>query len=177
MKKLNLTQFNDMLELSILKPKLKRDLKFAVSTLFMSDEDWDTLELLSIKDKSGNKGVLIVEIASGTYLLPHELKKLTASSTTGRPSAIMCDVCMTWQSGARAGSISFTHIKNSTTNVGFLCCEDLLCSMHVRTLTSSSKISRAQLREDMDDAKRVTRLNERLERLMVSLGAVPITRL
>ncbi len=174
MQKLSLSQFNEMLELSIVKPKLKRELKFTVSTSLIADEDWGKLELLSIKDKNGNKGVLIVDIRSGTYLLPYELNKLSASSTTGRSSPILCDFCMTWQSGARAGSISFTYIKGSTANVSFLCCEDLLCSMHVRTLTSASRISRAQLREDINDSKRISRLSKRLESLMVTLGAVPI---
>lgn len=166
-----------MLELSIIRPKLKRELKFTASTSQIAEEDWEKLELLPIKDKSGKKGVIIVEINSGRYLLPYELNKLAASSTTGRPSPILCDLCMTWQSGARAGSISFTNIRrNSTTNnMSFLCCEDLLCSMHVRTLTGASKISRAQLREDIDDSKRVSRLNHRLESLMVSLGAEPIS--
>lgn len=175
MKKLTLNQFNDMLELSVVKPRLKRELKFTASTSQVADEDWEGLELLSVKDKSGNKGVLIVDISSGTYILPYELHKIAASSTTGRPSPIVCDICMTWQSGSRAGSISFTQIRNSTTNITFLCCEDLLCSKHVRTLTDASKISRAQLREDVDDSQRVSRLNQRLESLTVALKAVPIS--
>jgi hypothetical protein len=175
MKTLTLNEFKTLLESSIVKPKLKRDLRFTTSTEHLSDEDWANSELLAIRDKSGNNGVLILELGSGTYLLPYELQKLSSSSTTGRPAAIICDLCMTWQSGTRAGSIVFTQARNSTTNVGFLCCLDLQCSMHVRTKTAASKVSRAQLREDMDNAMRVARMEKRLESLVTSLGSVNIT--
>lgn len=175
MKKLNLDDFNKLLESSKVKSKLKRELKFTTITSLLDDEDWINSELLSVKDKSGNKGVLIVEINSGRYVLPYELQKLSPSSATGRATAIVCDLCKTWQSGTRAGSIVFTQVRNSSTNVGFLCCLDLLCSMHVRTKTSSAKVSRAQLKEDMDNSMRVARLNRRLESLVLSLGAAPVS--
>lgn len=174
MKKLDLEQFNELLDSSKVKQKLKDGLKFITSTSSMTGEDWQNTELLSIKDKSGNKGILLITIASDVYVLPYELGKLSPSSSTGRSSAIVCDFCMTWQSGTRAGSILFPKVRSSTSNIGYLCCGDLACSMHVRTKTSASKISRAQLREDMDDLKRINRLTQRLESLTVSLGANPV---
>ena len=162
-------QFNDLLASSAVKPRLRRELRFVPSTSDMTEEDWESTELLAIKDRSGNKGVLVISIDSGVYVLPYEFKKISPSSTTGRASAVICDFCMTWQSGSRAGSILFPNIRNASTSVGFLCCADLACSKHVRTKTDASKISRAQLREDMDDEKRTERLKHRLEDLITSL--------
>ncbi len=175
MRKLDLEQFNQMMNLSSVKPKLKRELKFVTSTAGMADEDWRDAELVAIKDRTGNKGVLVVEIDSGTYVLPYSLNRITPSSKTGRASAIICDFCMTWQSGTRAGSILFTNVRNATVDAGFLCCEDLACSKHVRTKTDASKISRAQVREDMDNDMRVARLKARLEDLMKSLQVSPVS--
>lgn len=161
---------------STVKPSLRKKLRFVASTSSMTDEEWEDAELVPIKDRSGNRGVLMVSLRSGIYLLPYELKNISASSTTGRASAIICDFCMTWQSGSRAGSILFTNVRNSTANVGYLCCADLACSQHVRTKTNASKVSRAQLRENMDNEKRIEHLNLRLEELMLSLQARPISQ-
>lgn len=174
MKQLSLDEFNQLLVKSSVKPRLKQELRFVTSTEYLSEQDWAETELLSVRDRSGNKGVLIVTIASGTYILPYELQKIAPSSSTGRASAILCDFCMTWQSGTRAGSIMVPHHQASKKRLGYLCCLDLECSSHVRTKTSAAKISRAQVREDMDIPQRIERLHERLENFVKALNATPI---
>lgn len=174
MKQLSLDQFNDLLNESGVKPRLKQELRFVTNTEHLSPQDWADTELLAVRDRSGNKGVLLLTIASGTYVLPYELQKIAPSSSTGRASAILCDFCMTWQSGTRAGSILLSHHTTSRKRLGYLCCLDLACSSHVRTKTSASKVSRAQVREDMDIPQRVERLHEHLENLVRSLDAKPI---
>ena len=167
-------QFRRIIDASIVKPRLKRELRFVPSTENMSESDWAQTEMIAIKDRSGNNGVLIVSLESGMYVLPFAIKSLGKSATTGRAQPIICDICVTWQSGSRAGSITFIGAKKSTSNVAYLCCADLACSRHVRTKTDASKMSRAQLREDLDNEQRVQRLRSRLEDIMRYLQAVPI---
>jgi hypothetical protein len=174
MKKLNLEQFNQLLAASTVKPRLKKELRFTTSVEHFSDEDWGKLELLSITDRSGNKGVLIIELDAHVYILPAEFKKGLTSSISGRAQPITCEFCVTWQSGTRAGNILFTNVKGNT-NVGYLCCGDLLCSLHVRGLTNASKTSRAQLREDMTPEQRIDRLKIRLRSILKNLQVTPIT--
>jgi len=171
---LDLDRFNQILEASTVKPRLKRELRFVTSTAPMLDNDWLGTEMIAVKDRSGNNGVLIVEIDSGMYVLPFSVKSLSVSAATGRAQPVICDLCVTWQSGSRAGSITFIGAKKSSSNVAYLCCADLACSKHVRTKTDASKISRAQLREDLDNEQRVARLKLRLEDMMKYLQAVPI---
>lgn len=175
MKKLDLEQFNQLIVASSVKPRLKRELRFTTSTEHLSDEDWRSTELLAVTDRSGNKGVIIIEIHDKTYVLPCEFKKGLTSAVSGRTQPITCDFCVTWQSGLRAGSILFTGVKGATSNVGYLCCGDLLCSRHVRSLTDASKISRAQLREDMTPEQRIERLVSRLQKIVDDLQVAPIT--
>jgi len=175
MNALTLESFTTLIEHSSIKPRLKRDLRFITNTVGMTDDDWHDSEMVAIKDRTDNKGVLLVSISSGMYVLPFELKQIAKSSTTGRAQPVICDFCRTWQSGSRAGSITFTGAKKSSTNVGYLCCLDLDCSKHVRTKTSAAKVSRAQLREDLDNEQRVDRLNNCLEKLMVYLQVTPVT--
>lgn len=175
MKKINLEQFNQLIAASTLKPRLRKELRFTTSTEHLSDEDWAEFELLKITDRSGNKGVVIIEVNDNTYVLPAEFKKGLTSSVSGRSQAITCDFCVTWQSGARAGSVLFTRVRSNGANVGYLCCGDLLCSKHVRSLTDASKTSRAQLREDMTTDQRVRRLETRLETILKDLQVTPIT--
>ena len=176
MKKLDLEQFNTLLESASVKPRLKSELRFVTSTAHIKNEDWQHLELLAITDRSGNKGVLLISIDSDAiYVLPCEFSKGITSSTTGRAQPVICDFCMTWQSGSKAGSILFTKTKQSPSSVGYLCCGDLACSKHVRTLTPESRVSRAQLREDLTNEQRVARLKKRLHNIMDDVKAAPIS--
>lgn len=169
MKKIDLEEFNNLLEVSSIKQRLKRELRFNTSTSHLESSDWQGLEMLYVANRSGNEGVLLVEVAARIYLLPCEFKKIGPSISTGRPQPIICDFCKTWQSGTRSGTITFTNVKSTKSSVRYLCCADLRCSDHVRTKTSASKISRAQLREDMDDEDRIKRLNDRLDKLLRDL--------
>ena len=173
MKKLDLEQFNALLAAAPIKPRVKREVRFVASTEGMSDTDWDETELLAVADRSGNKGVLLISIESGLYLLPYELSR-GITSKTGRAQPIICDFCRTWQTGSRSGSIIFPK-ERGTKAVGFLCCADLECSRHVRSKTTAAKTSRSQLREDLNDAQRVERLQNRLQEVVARLEAAPIS--
>ncbi len=172
MNKLSLAEFSSLIETQSLKPRLKSELRFVASTESISDEEWADRELLAISDRNGNKGVLLVSQDDLLYVLPYEFKSGITSSSTGRSQSIICNFCQTWQYGDKAGSISFT--KSRTTNVSYLCCADLKCSMHVRTKTLAAHTSRAQLREDLTNEQRIERLETRLKRILSELPVEPI---
>lgn len=174
MKRLEQEQFNQLIAQTQIKPRLKREVRFVVSTSDMTDEDWDETELLSITDRSGNKGVLLLVPDEDIYILPYELTRGLASRQTGRAQPIICDFCRTWQAGSNVGSISFQTDKQSLNSVGFLCCADLACSKHVRTKTSVSITSRAQLRENLTNEQRIERLKNRLRQIVRDLGLEPV---
>jgi hypothetical protein len=172
MNKLNQEEFNELISQSQVKPRLKNELRFITSTENLSDEEWGDRELLSISDRSGNSGVLLVSLNNSLYILPYELKIGITSSITGRSQSIICDFCRTWQYGDRSASIRFVKSKN--TSVSYLCCADLKCSMHVRDKTDAASTSRAQLREDLSIDQRVERFNTRLANLIGTLPINPI---
>jgi hypothetical protein len=172
MKQLSLEQFNDLLGQTTIKPKLKREVRFVAAVDHMSNGDWEATELLAIPDRSGNKGVLIIGSETTYYMVGYELSR-GITSKTGKAQPIICDFCRTWQTGSRSGSILFSKDRSAKAT-GFLCCSDLLCSQHVRSLTSAARTSRSQLREDLDDAGRVERLQHRLEEIATRLALTPL---
>jgi flavoprotein len=109
------------------------------------------------------------------YIVPYEISKGIVSRQTGRAQPIICDFCRTWQAGSGAGNISFQKDKRSLSSVGFLCCADLQCSSHARTKTQASLISRAQLREDITNERRVERLKIRLRQIIAELQLEPVS--
>jgi hypothetical protein len=174
MKKYSIEEFNQLIEKSTAKPRLKRELRFTTSTAHLSEDDWTDAELLPVTDRSGNTGVLIVALNDEIYILPAEFKHGITSATTGRAQPIICDFCKTWQSGTKAGSILFTNVNKTSNSIGYLCCGDLACSNNVRTKTSASKMSRAQLREDMTNEQRIARLRKQLRLILDTLHAIPL---
>ena len=167
MKKLTLIEFNELLSESTIKHRLKSELRFVASTEHLSDEEWSDRELLAITDRNGNKGVLLISLDEDFYMLPYEMKTGIVSSSTGRSQSLICDFCQTWQYGNKSGSISFT--KSRTSNVSYLCCADLKCSMHVRNKTIEAKTSRSQLREDLSTEQRIERLKTRVRGYILEL--------
>jgi len=172
MRKLTLDTFNELVVEANIKPRLKTELRFVQSTENLSDEEWAERELLAITDRNGNKGVLLVQLDDDFYILPYEMKSGITSSSTGRSQSVICDFCQTWQYGNKSGSISFA--KDRKSNVGYLCCEDLKCSMHVRNKTPESHTSRAQLREDLNIEQRVERLKTRMSGFISELPVEPL---
>lgn len=175
MKALNLEEFNQLIARAQLKPRLKRELRFINSTSAMTDVDWHEAELVSITDRTGNKGVLLLAPDENIYVLPYELSRGIVNRQTGRAQPIICDFCRTWQNGSNAGSITFRKNRQSLNSTGFLCCADLACSQHARSKTNSSRVSRAQLREDLTDEQRIERLKGRLSQLIADLQLEPCT--
>jgi hypothetical protein len=167
MRKLTLSTFNELIAESSIKPRLKSELRFINSTEHLSDEEWEERELLAITDRNGNKGVLLVSLDEDFYMLPYEIKTGIVSSSTGRSQSVICDFCQTWQYGNKSGSISF--VKSKKSNVSYLCCADLKCSMHVRNKTIEAKTSRSQLREDLTTEQRIERLKNRVRGYVTQL--------
>lgn len=173
MKKLSLKEFNELISLAQIKPRLKRELRFINCVENISDEEWGDRDVLSVSDRNCNNGVLLVSIKKGFYVIPYELKTGITSSATGRSQSIICDFCQTWQYGDKSASISFC--KDKASNVSYLCCADLRCSMHVRNKTEAAHTSRAQLREDLSIEQRIERLNIRLAYIIDLLPFEPIS--
>lgn len=169
MSPLSQSQFTTLLAQASVKPRLKSELRFVKSTAGMSDDDWRARELLAITDRSGTKGVLLLAVADAFYILPYEMSA-GITSKSGQAQPIVCDFCRTWQSGTCSGSIRLPKAGRSFDSYGYLCCADLLCSLHVRGLTSAARISRSQLREDLLPEQRVERLATRIEKLVTDMA-------
>lgn len=167
MRTLNFNSFNEIIKTVHVKPRLRSQLKFIKSTEVFPD-DWSSFELIAISDRTGDKGVLLLEPENDLYIVQYELSRKIIDFTTGRRRAIICDFCYTWQSGSKASSIVFS-LPDSSRKVGFLCCGDLKCSQHVRTATKAAMVSRTQLRENMTNEDRIVRLKSRLMEKIIQL--------
>lgn len=139
----------------------------------MTDKDWEIRELLVIPTKDGGAGVLFVELDDQLYGVSYEISNVR-DTATGRSQPIICDFCKTWQAGSRAGHITFKTKRSSSNVIGFLCCGDMQCSLHVRDMTDASKVSRTQLREDITTEQRIIRLRSQLEAVIDRLNLSPL---
>ena len=173
MRKITSDLFQQILDQSSIKPRVKREVRFVSSVAGMDDSLWQQTEFIPISDRSGNKGVLIIEFDNKLYATSYEISR-GITSQTGKAQPIICDFCKTWQTGSRSGSITLQRPGRDTGSIAFLCCADLLCSQHVRNLTSAAKTSRSQLREDLSNEQRVARLSRRLEEVCGLLGLSPL---
>jgi len=175
MQKLTQESFSRVLDGANIRPRITREVRFTTSVSHLDDTAWARTELLPVSDRAGNKGVLLMQFDDEhIYAAAYEISRGITSST-GKAQPIICDFCRTWQTGSRSGSITIDKPGRATGTIGFLCCADLECSQHVRTLTSASRTSRAQLREDMDNDQRVARLKQRLEDVSGLIGLSPIS--
>lgn len=139
-----------------------------------SAPEWRHLELFGLPTRDGTAGVLFIDLQGTMYAAPYEIGPVS-NKTTGITKPVICDFCKTWQTGSRAGSITFRPDRRSINSVSYLCCLDLKCSLHVRTLTLSAKTSRSQLREDISPEHRIQRLEDRLATLIEKLRLQPLT--
>lgn len=137
------------------RPRLRRELRFVPEEI----TDWHDRDFLAVMNRSNTEGVLVFE----GHAVPFRLQARKPGAS-GRTEAIICDFCATWQRGSNSASIAFTREKSTQT---FLCCGDLLCSLHVRNKTQASKLSRTQLRENNTVEERVARLRARLSELVL----------
>jgi hypothetical protein len=171
MRTIPLELFQTLVASSAIRPRIKRDVRFVNAT---SNQDWGISELIPVGDRSGNKGIIILEDdEANLYLAGYELSRGLTSST-GKAQPIICDFCKTWQTGGRAGSITFHPERRLLNSISFLCCLDLNCSLHVRDMTEASKLSRVQLREDVSREYRIERLRDKLALLAERLNLEPI---
>lgn len=161
MRKISQNEFKKIIDMTSIKTRFKQELKFIKSVSNLSD-DWSEYELLAISDRTNNAGVLLLQPQNDLYILQYTLSKKIIDSQTGRSRSIICDLCRTWQKGTNATSITLFNPENKK-SVRLLCCGDLRCSQHVRTLTTAAVYSRAQLREDLTNEDRIERLRRNLE--------------
>jgi len=157
MKALTKQEFIDLLAISSVRPRLRRELRFVPGEI----TDWDDRDFLVATTKGGNEGVMILP-DNNMRVLSFRLQARKPNAK-GRIEAIICDLCATWQRGTHSAMITFDRGDGSS--VSFLCCGDLQCSLHVRGKTAASTLSRTQLREDITPQGRVTRLQDRLAAL------------
>lgn len=163
------TELESLLEQAHMKSRLRRELRFVPGTI----ADWQDLEFVGISDRSGDKGVLLIEPHERLFVVPYTLSRRIANRQTGRTKPIICDLCHTWQAGSNAGRVTFVRPADAHT-ITFLCCVDLDCCNHVRNKTQAALLSRVQLHEDLTTDQRVERLKTRLQRLAGDLGLAPI---
>lgn len=166
MQQFNTDEFMALLKAQRVGSRLVRDIRFN------PDHALPDHELLAVLTRSGNEGVLLVNLDADLYVLAFELMTNVRDNTTGRAKPITCDFCYTWQQGDKAGRITFMRASDGH-KFTFLCCGDLQCSSHVRGLTSEALLSRTQLHEDMTPEQRAARLRTKLADLITLLDASP----
>lgn len=157
MKPLSRDEFAVLIKKARIKPRLVRDLRFIPEEI----SDWEQRDFLAVMTKSGAEGVFIMP---GHGVKAFEFHKRVAKS--GRVTPIICEFCSTWQRGSNSAIIAFIT-KNGS--ISHLVCADLLCSLHVRDKTTASRLSRAQLREDIEPEGRVRRLQAKLDTILSDL--------
>lgn len=160
MKPLDRQQFSLLITEALVKPRLKKELRFVPEEITA----WEERDFLAVFNKSRTEGVLIVPFAH--RVVSFELRPLTPKSNGALPAAVICDFCVTWQRSAYVAAITFRKDRHSIT---YLVCEDLECSRHVRGRTAASQLSRTQLREDISDEGRIERLRQRVAAALESL--------
>lgn len=161
MKQMTRDEFITVLKTWRIKPRLIRDIRYVPDEI----AHWDERELLAVFTKSGNDGVLLIELDGKLSVLPFERGRRIVDTRTGRSKPITCDFCKTWQRSTNAAIISFP--QPDSRSKGHLCCADLDCSLHVRDLTPESTLSRTQLHEDISPEGRVERLRGSLRSLLL----------
>ncbi len=140
-----------------IKPRIQRELRFVPEQI----TNWKDRDFIAVTNRSGSEGVLVAPF-DHLYVGSFWLQKRVANKI-GRTEAIICDFCATWQRGTNSAVISF---QKDTSIVSFLCCADLLCSLHVRDKTPEAALSRVQLREDISVEMRIRRLHTKLESIV-----------
>lgn len=153
MNTLDRSTLEELVKKEQIKPRLRRELRFVPEEV----TDWEDRDFLAVMNRSRSVGVLIAPL-DRLYVASFSLQKRTANRA-GRVEAVICDICATWRRGTESSMITFQGSGSSRT---FLCCEDLLCSFHVRGKTAAAKLSRVQLRETNNTAGRIVRLRARL---------------
>ena len=174
MKVLSIDNLTTCIEESSAKKSLKKNIRPVPIVTGLSTEDWASLDFLTIPSRDKRNGLLIIGTDENVYVTPYELSPLRGDSSTGRLKPVICDFCKTWQTGSRAATISFRPNPRSLDTIGFLCCADLQCSLHVRDRTVDSKTSRAQLHENITIEERIDRLRSKLNSLVERLSLAPI---
>lgn len=167
MKQLSRDEFSELLKAHRISRRLIRELRFVPENI----DNWQERELLAVATKSGNEGVLLIQLndADETVLIPYELMVGIKDTQTGRTRSVLCDFCVTWQPGGAAGRITFTRPSDAH-KLTYLCCADLDCSQHVRGLTAAAAMSRTQLHEDITPQARIDRFRVRLSGVVQDIG-------
>lgn len=169
MKSFGLTGFEQFVKAAGVRGKLLRELRFVPEQV----ADWDEREFVHITDRTGDKGVLVIELDGQRYAASYELTRRVIDKATGRSKPVTCDLCYTWRSGGDGARIRFIRASDKH-SITLLCCGDLACSAHVRTKTAAAKLSRANLREDMTSEQRIARLEFKLHGLVELLELQPL---
>lgn len=139
-----------------IKPKFASELRFTPEAI----QDWQDRDFITVTNRSRNAGVLVYPTQEA--VVSFALSRRTPNNA-GRIEPIICDICATWRRGTESAVITFQRARST---VSYLCCEDLLCSLHVRDKTEVAKVSRTQLRENISVEARIERLDQRLRSLL-----------
>ena len=160
MNRIDRDELSSILDRTKISNRLKQSLRFVPEEI----ASWEDLDFIAVANKSGSEGVILAPLTT-FFVVPFSIQKRKPDSK-GRIEAVICDFCKTWQRGSNSARISFTKERS---RVSFLCCADLLCSLHVRDITKESTLSRTQLRENISKEQRINRLRIALEDTFASL--------
>jgi hypothetical protein len=147
-----------LLDATKIKPRIKKSIRFTPEEI----TDWGDRDFIVLLDRNRTEGVMIVPLGRGLSAASFRLQRRKPNAT-GKIEAVICDICATWRRGTESAVISFWRGKST---VSFLCCADLLCSLHVRDKTAAATLSRTQLRESISVEGRIARLKTRLYKMI-----------
>lgn len=162
--------YEEAIAAASLKPRFMRELR----PRFDLANDWEDRDFWTATDRSGNRGIMWIDLDAQVYILPYSLSRGIIDKASGRARPVICDLCFTQQLGTSAARIGIALAGRSESNRSLLCCADLNCSDHVRGKTAASLRSKAQLRETISVEDRIARLHNRLRELVTSLGVQPV---
>lgn len=134
---------------------------------------WPEIELVMLCDKAQAKGVLLFDDGTALSAVKYELGKIKPNRN-GASTSILCDFCFTMQSRNQTALITFDLNREKTKSVGYYCCADLQCSLHVRGLTDASLRSRSKIREDITPEGRIARFVVKTSKIFATNGSIII---
>lgn len=159
MKKITSDTINHLLEATRMPKRLQRELVYKPDNY-----DWVASDFIIVTNKARLEGLFVCEVndePTGLYYQLHSVKP----DASGRRKPYICDFCSTWLRPSRSCIITFILPKKQHHSVSYRCCLDLHCSLNVRSQTEDAIHSRVQLREDLSEEERISRLQNRLQEI------------
>ena len=161
MKRINQDSLNKLLKREGINQRVLSKLR----TKILDDLDWNNLDFFTLTNKSKKRGLLIYQSGNQVLIRSYSIRPKPAN-LSGQNKPMVCDICRTWRRGSSIGFMTITKSQNQNKEIGNYVCFKLDCSLHVRDMTPQSKLSKTQIREDLDRKAKIVRLNRNLKSIL-----------